>query len=115
MLEEWLTVHQAADVSGYHYNYIRQMIRAGKLEARKFGPVWQVSRTDLLAYIDEAKELGDSLNVRRPNSSLITDRQSPGASPRQPTHSPPPTGASPSQEPPSPSQTSIYRHGDSLS
>ena len=47
MPEEWLTVHQAADVSGYHYNYIRQMIRAGKLEARKFGPLWQVSRTAL--------------------------------------------------------------------
>ena len=44
MPEEWLTVHQAADVSGYHFNYIRQMIRAGKLQARKFGPVWQVSR-----------------------------------------------------------------------
>ena len=54
MLEDWLTVHQAADVSGYHFNYIRQMIRAGKLEARKFGPVWQVNRTALLEYIEEA-------------------------------------------------------------
>jgi len=59
MPEEWLTVHQAADISGYHFNYIRQMIRAGKLEARKFGPVWQVSRTALLAYIEEAEESGD--------------------------------------------------------
>ena len=54
MLEEWLTVHQAADVSGSHFNYIRQMIRARKLEARKFGPVWQVNRTALLEYIEEA-------------------------------------------------------------
>ncbi len=59
MTEEWLTVHQAAELSGYHYNYVRQMIRAGKLEARKFGPVWQVNRTDLLAYIHDAKESGD--------------------------------------------------------
>ena len=49
MLEEWL-----ADVSGSHFNYIQQMIRARKLEARKFGPVWQVNRTALLEYIEEA-------------------------------------------------------------
>jgi hypothetical protein len=43
MPEEWRTAHQAAEISGYHYNYIRQMIRAGKLHAGKFGPLWQVS------------------------------------------------------------------------
>jgi excisionase family DNA binding protein len=37
--EEWLTVTQAAEISGYHPERIRELIREGKINAHKFGTV----------------------------------------------------------------------------
>jgi excisionase family DNA binding protein len=59
MAEEWLTTAEAAELSGYHAEYIRQIIKAGKVQARKFGPVWQVSKQSLLDYLQAAREKGD--------------------------------------------------------
>jgi len=59
MPDEWLTVAQAAELSGYHRVYLTDLIRAGKIEAHKFGPIWQVSKSALLAYIREAKKSKD--------------------------------------------------------
>jgi len=59
MQEDWLTTQEAAELSGYHEEYIRRMVRAGKLEARKFGPVWQVNRANLLTYLEAANESDD--------------------------------------------------------
>jgi excisionase family DNA binding protein len=53
--DEWLTVQDAAKFSGYHAEYVRLLIREGKLTARKFGPLWAVSKFSLLAYLDLAK------------------------------------------------------------
>ena len=50
--DEWLTVQDAAKLSGYHAEYVRLLIRQGKLTARKFGPVWAISKYSLLAYLD---------------------------------------------------------------
>ncbi len=38
--DEWLTTSDAARCSGYHVERIRELIREGKIDARKFGPVW---------------------------------------------------------------------------
>jgi excisionase family DNA binding protein len=52
MAEEiWLTTAQAAKESGYHVERIRELIREGKITARKFGPVWAVNRESLLVYV----------------------------------------------------------------
>ena len=59
MQDDWLTTNAAADLSGYHVNYIRQLIRANKLTARKFGPVWQVSKQSLLNYLSQAEQADD--------------------------------------------------------
>jgi excisionase family DNA binding protein len=59
MAEDWLTTVEAAEISGYHVIYLRQLIRDGKIEARKFGPVWQVNRQSLTTYIKIARESGD--------------------------------------------------------
>lgn len=42
--QSWLTTAEAAKESGYHVEQIRELIREGKVVARKFGPVWAVSR-----------------------------------------------------------------------
>ena len=60
MAEEWLTIKDAAEFSGYHENYIRRIARAGTIEARKFGPVWQVNRHGLTAYMVDADNSEDN-------------------------------------------------------
>lgn len=62
--EEWLTTSEAARLSGYHVERIRELIREGKINARKFGPVWAVNRQSLIRYVQEIAMLGDK---RGPN------------------------------------------------
>ena len=59
MTEEWLTTEQAAELSGYHENYIRRIVRAGKVKAKKFGPTWQISRESMLQYMEAASKSSD--------------------------------------------------------
>ena len=47
----WLTVNEAAEISGYHPEYVRQLIRDGKVIAKKFSIVWMVSKESLLEYV----------------------------------------------------------------
>lgn len=58
-MPDWITTSEAADLSGYHPERIRELIRDGKVAARKFGPIWQVDRTSLLAYIKAAEQVED--------------------------------------------------------
>ena len=57
--DDWLTVNEAAKLSGYHPESIRELIRQEKIEARKFSIVYQVNRESLLAYIAQAKKMGE--------------------------------------------------------
>ena len=59
MSDEWLSVSEAAKLSGYHPEYIRRLIRDGEIQARKFSIVWQVKRKSLSAYIETAKSKDD--------------------------------------------------------
>ena len=56
---EWLSVSEAAELSGYHPEYIRRLIRDGEIEARKFSIVWQVKRKSLLDYVQDAESKSD--------------------------------------------------------
>lgn len=53
---DWLTVREAAEMSGYHPEHITRLIRQGKLTAKKFSIVWQVNRESLLEYIASQKK-----------------------------------------------------------
>ena len=57
--DEWLTIQQAAKISGYHAEYLRIIVRAGKLVAHKFGPVWAISKKSLLFYLQNAEKSDD--------------------------------------------------------
>jgi excisionase family DNA binding protein len=57
--DEWLTIQQAAQLSGYHPEYLRIIVRAGKLVAHKFGSVWAISRKSLLSYLQVAEKSDD--------------------------------------------------------
>jgi excisionase family DNA binding protein len=57
-MAEWITTKQAARVSGYHPDTIRELVRMGKVKGQKFGEVWQIDRRSLLAYVKAAEKLG---------------------------------------------------------
>jgi excisionase family DNA binding protein len=56
---DWITTAEAVKLSGYNADHLRELIRDGKIEAQKFGQVWQVSRASLVAYLKDAKKSVD--------------------------------------------------------
>jgi hypothetical protein len=58
MAPEWITIREAAEISGYHIEHVRRLIRADRVKARKFATVWQVDRRSLLAYLSKAEKIG---------------------------------------------------------
>ena len=56
---EWLTVNEAAKLSGYNPEHITRLIREKRIEAKKFSIVWQVNRKSLLAYLKKAQAMGE--------------------------------------------------------
>jgi hypothetical protein len=56
---EWLTVQEAAKISGYHPEYIRRLLRKRKFFAKKFSVVWMIKQTALIAYLEKARRTGD--------------------------------------------------------
>jgi len=46
-----ITVKEAAERSGYHPEYIRRLIRDGKIAAEKLGTVYLVDAESLQAYL----------------------------------------------------------------
>lgn len=59
MDDEWLTVKEAAELSGYHAETIRRLVREGKIQAKKFTFVWMVNRQSLVEYVEQAISSGD--------------------------------------------------------
>jgi len=57
--DEWLTIQLASKLSGYHAEYLRIIVRAGKVVAHKFGPVWAISKKSLLSYLKTAEKSED--------------------------------------------------------
>lgn len=45
-----VTVEEAADALGYHPESVRQLIRRGRLNARKAGTMWLIPAEALRAY-----------------------------------------------------------------
>ena len=55
----FITVQYAAKYSGYNPQYIRRLLRNGKLEGIKIGQVWLIAYDSLLEYIKEVKITND--------------------------------------------------------
>jgi excisionase family DNA binding protein len=54
----WLTVNEAAKLSGYDPEHIRRLIRDGEIKARKVSIIWLVDRESLSAYLKKAQAWG---------------------------------------------------------
>ncbi len=59
MADDWITLRDAARLAGYTENHLRVLIRQGKIKARKFAIVWQVSRKSLDAFLQEQSKKGE--------------------------------------------------------
>ncbi len=66
MADDWITTSEAVEVTGYNAEYIRRLIRSGKVKGRKFGIVWQVQRASLHAYLQGARGAEDRRRGPRP-------------------------------------------------
>lgn len=58
-IEDFMTIEEATDFSGYTEQYLRRMSRAGKIEAIKRGHFWLVNRQSLEAYMARAAGVED--------------------------------------------------------
>lgn len=58
MPEEWISTAESAQISGYHPNHIRRLIRSGEIHARKWGSALMVSRESVLAYLAKMETQG---------------------------------------------------------
>jgi excisionase family DNA binding protein len=64
-MPDWITTDEAAELSGYTHNHLRELIRDGKITAQKFGPIWQVDRKSVLAYLKKMQESGERRGRKR--------------------------------------------------
>jgi excisionase family DNA binding protein len=88
---EYVTVQAAAEETGYNVQYLRRLLRAGKLTGIKIGQVWLISLASLTAYIQQAGEAVDRrcgpkvgqtaemyTNVYDPGLQMYTDTEEGG-------------------------------------
>jgi excisionase family DNA binding protein len=54
-----ITVQAAAEWSGYSLQYLRRLLRNGKLEGFKIGQVWLIEKTTFEAYLKKAIQASD--------------------------------------------------------
>jgi hypothetical protein len=57
-VSEWITTAEAVRISGYSGYHLRELLNTGRVKARKFGTVWQVNRSSLVAYTKAAQNTG---------------------------------------------------------
>jgi excisionase family DNA binding protein len=55
---DWITVKEAAELTGYADAHIRLLINRGRLQAVKRGGAWFLRRQDVIAYAEEMERLG---------------------------------------------------------
>jgi excisionase family DNA binding protein len=67
MIDELITTAEAADISGYHQEYVRSLLKEGRIEGKKFGPIWQVSRTSLTKYLEKMEGKGSRRGPKKNN------------------------------------------------
>jgi excisionase family DNA binding protein len=54
-----VTVQVAAEVTGYNIQYLRRMLRSGKLRGVKIGQMWLIEMDALEAYLKHVESTSD--------------------------------------------------------
>jgi len=58
-IEDFLTIEEATELSGYTDQYLRRMAKQGRLHAIKRGYFWLIERASLEAYVKAAQQTDD--------------------------------------------------------
>jgi excisionase family DNA binding protein len=58
-LPDWITASEAAELSGYHPEYIRRLIRRNRVYAEKKGWQWWIDRDRFREFVDDQKASED--------------------------------------------------------
>ena len=59
LIDKFITVQVAAEVSGYNAQYLRRLLRAGKLDGIRIGQVWLIRLESLAAHLEWGEEIED--------------------------------------------------------
>lgn len=59
MPSEWITIAEAARLSGYHKDTLRKLASQGRIKGRKFVTVWQINRASLQSYLKRVEMMGE--------------------------------------------------------
>jgi excisionase family DNA binding protein len=68
--DDVITVKDASEQTGYSAEYLRRLIRQGKIEASKLGTVYLVDIASLMAYVREQQ--ADGSGNTGPRSKAVT-------------------------------------------
>ena len=60
LTEHHISVQAAAEVTGYNSQYLRRLLRAGKLAGIKIGQVWLIQMASLEKYFNRAEQTIDN-------------------------------------------------------
>ncbi len=65
-MPDWISVEEAAQIAGYDQNYIRKLVRQGKIAGDLKGHMYWIDRASLQTYLDDMASLGNQrFNWRR--------------------------------------------------
>ena len=59
VLERHLSVRAAAEYSGYNEQYLRRLLRAGRLQGVKIGQVWLIKLASIEAHLQKGQTVQD--------------------------------------------------------
>jgi excisionase family DNA binding protein len=65
-MSDWITTTEAIRLTGYNAEYIRRLVRSKKIEAQKFGTLWQIDRKSLLSYLRTSRRSADKRRGPKP-------------------------------------------------
>lgn len=72
-MTDWITITEAAQMSGYNPDYLRRVLRQGKVSAEKKGTMWWIDKSSLEAYLQQAASLGTqkhSQGIKPPQATV---------------------------------------------
>ncbi len=57
-MADWITTREAIELSGYHPDSLRRLVRAGSIGAKKWGREWMIDKRSLILFLKRQAELG---------------------------------------------------------
>ena len=59
LVEKYISVQAAAELTGYNIQYLRRLLRSGKLEGIKIGQLWLIEMQSLEKYLQHLETTSD--------------------------------------------------------